>query len=65
MSEDEALSKLETFGFSFWMCNTALWFIIFLTFTYKVQPHFLQKSGNFNLIGRSWCKLVNSRGENG
>lgn len=41
---DPEISKLQSFGFTFWLCNTALWFILFLSFTYKLQPWFLQKS---------------------
>lgn len=43
-TEEQVISKLETFGFSFWICNTAIWFIIFLCSTYKIQPYLLQKS---------------------
>ena len=42
---DPTISKLQSFGFSFWICNTAIWFILFLSFTYKFQPWFLQKAG--------------------
>ncbi|CAG5106536.1 Oidioi.mRNA.OKI2018_I69.chr1.g2887.t2.cds [Oikopleura dioica] len=41
---DPTISKLQSFGFSFWICNTAIWFILFLSFTYKFQPWFLQKA---------------------
>lgn len=43
-TEEEVNTKLDTFGLSFWICNTAIWFIIFLCSTYKFQPYFLLKS---------------------
>lgn len=41
---DEVTSKLETFGFSFWICNSVISFIICLCLTFKIQPALFQKS---------------------
>jgi len=56
-TEEEILSKLETFGFSFWLCNSTIWFIVFLCSTYKIQPYFLEKSDG--RIGK-WYRSVST-----
>jgi len=51
------LQKLDTLGISFWFCNTAAWFLIYLCLTYKVQVKYWLRSDS--LIGH-WFRSANS-----
>jgi len=55
--DDGPPKKIDTLGISFWFCNTALWFLIYLCMTYKIQTKYLlQKDSR---MGR-WFRSANS-----
>ena len=55
--DDGPPKKIDTLGISFWFCNTALWFLIYLCMTYKIQTKYLlQKDSR---MGR-WFRSANT-----